>query len=106
MGEENQYTHYMENYKPILVVYFDPARFCNAAQYEDFHKSIKDLSVKSGYKNVILFGSPDCEARLEIISVDKATVVEDIQKYIDMKLFEKKEEGCNIPDIDTTTYQK
>lgn len=89
----------MEKYKPILVVYFDPARFCNTTQYEDFHKSSKDLGVKLGYKNVILFGSPDCEARLEIISVDKSTVVEDIQKYIDMKLFKPKEEVYDPEDI-------
>ena len=91
MEKENQSTHCMENYKPILVVYFDPIRFENKEQFKAFQESIKDLSGKSGYENVILFGSPDCEARLEIISVDKATVVENIQKYIDIKLFEKKD---------------
>ena len=82
----------MEKYKPILICYFDHSKFENQEQLSQFNKSVKEVAKGSGYKHVVMFGVVGCESRLEIISVDKATVVEDVQKYIDMKVFEKKEE--------------
>lgn len=96
----------MEKYKPILICYFDHSKFEGQGQLSNFNETIREVAEKCGYENILMFGIIDCKPRLEIISVDKATMVEDIQKYIDMKLFEKKEEDYNIPDIDTTTYQK
>jgi hypothetical protein len=102
MERENQSTRSTENYKPILICYFDHSKFEEGQeQLSHFHESIREIAAKSGYENVVMFGAIGCESRLEIISVDKATVVEDIQKYIDMKLFEKKEEVYDPEGIQT-----
>ena len=91
----------MEKYKPILVCYFDHSQFEGEGQLSDFNESVKEVAQKSGYENVVMFGVVGCVTRLEIKSIDKATVVEDVQKYIDMKLFEKKEEIFDTKDIQT-----
>ena len=102
MEKENQSTHCMENYKPILICYFDHSKFEeDQEQLSHFHESVREIAAKSGYENVVMFGAIGCESRLEIISVDKATVVEDIQKYIDMKLFKPKEEVYDPEGIQT-----
>jgi len=71
-----------KQYKPILVFYFEG----DSPQERDFI----DEAIKSregfGYENIIVIMRPNIESRVEIVSVDKATVVEDIQKYIDLKI--------------------
>jgi len=64
-------------YKPILVLYINE---------QDFNRVMQDipgLTEKIEYFVIVIPTSGDPKA--EIISVDKATVVEDIQKYIDLK---------------------
>lgn len=73
----------MKEYKPIMVWYFVVE---NLQQYDMVFKLAKEKEEELGY-SILLFGVNDEKyVRVEIISVDKATVVEDIQKYIDEKL--------------------
>lgn len=44
------------------------------------------IEKETGY--TVLFLTTESNFRAEIISVDKATIVEDVQKYIDLKLEE------------------
>lgn len=100
MEEEKQFIYYTERYKPILICYFDHSKI-KEEELSYLNQSVKEIAMKSGYENFVMFGALGCEARLEIISVDKSTVVEDIQKYIDMKLFKPKEEVYDPEDIQT-----
>lgn len=84
----------MEKYKPILVIYYDIKEVDQILPLGD------GLREKFGYP-VLMMGSAGSELRAEIISVDKATVVEDIQKYIDTKIFEKKEDFHDVNEIQT-----
>lgn len=73
-----------KEYRPILVLYTDIS-----IQGKEFVNDMMErIKRESGYP-VMIFHSIDNQ-RAEIISVDKSTVVEDIQKYIDLKL--KKDE--------------
>jgi hypothetical protein len=71
------------DYKPILVFYLTSDSVPST-------KDMEQIKTKSGYENVLIFAGPEIEPRVEIVSVDKATVVEDIQKYIDTKFFEQE----------------
>ena len=70
----------VKEYKPIVVVYADLFSFSVDTS------ALKDGLNKAGYENILVFGALDIEPRVEIISVDKATVVEDIRKYINDNL--------------------
>jgi S-adenosylmethionine synthetase len=72
-----------KEYKPILVFYF--SEIDNQAM-SDLSKSVNETAKKFGYDNVFMFFDASTQSRVEIISVDKATVVEDVQKYIDSKV--------------------
>lgn len=72
----------MKEYKPIMVFYLN---FRYNKGHKENWEEIEKIVEKSGYENFIMVYG-DSEPRVEIISVDKATVVEDIQKYIDEKL--------------------
>lgn len=79
----------MKEYKPILVCYF---KVESLKHYSTVSEVMTDLANKSGYELLLLFGVSDEKyARVEIISVDKATIVEDIQKYIDLQSIKEKE---------------
>ena len=90
-----------KEYKPIMIIYL---------QYEahrDFVKNesnIDNLKAKYGYPVIFMSVDSGDKQRVEIISVDKATVVEDIQKYIDLKLEEKEEFGLKEMTEVTQTY--
>lgn len=72
----------MSEYKPILVLYM-PIYRMPQSQLAELKRNISENEIN--YSILIV----DCETpKAEIISVDKATVVEDIQKYIDLKLEE------------------
>lgn len=78
----------MKEYKPILICYF---KVESMQQYQNVKEVMIALAEKYGYE-LLLFGVSDEKyARVEIISVDKATVVEDIQKYIDLQSIKEKE---------------
>lgn len=71
----------MSEYKPILVFYFK--EHFSQEEWPYICKGIEKVKERTGYEVISLQGSED--NRAEIISVDKATIVEDIQKYIDLK---------------------
>lgn len=77
----------MKEYKPILVFYF-PLFEMNESQLELFRKEMIQLQERTGYEIIYIHSE---ESRAEIISVDKATTVEDIQKYIDLQSIKEKE---------------
>ena len=65
-------------YKPILVFYIKKDRM-----HEEEKKKIEKFAELKGYE-VLLFQCDDFAVeRVEIISVDKATKVKDINKYLD-----------------------
>lgn len=70
----------MKEYKPILVFYI-PLFEMEDIQREAFRKELILLQGRTGYEISYLDSK---QTKVEIISVDKATVVEDIQKYIDL----------------------
>lgn len=51
-------------------------------------QELERVKKRTGYEVIFFQGSED--GRAEIISVDKVTIVEDIQKYIDLNLNHKK----------------
>jgi hypothetical protein len=71
-----------EKYKPILVLYLN---YSDSKEQEKINQECHQIKEKWGY-NVLILPTNDDTSRAEIISVDKATVVEDIQKYIDLKI--------------------
>ena len=70
-----------KEYKPILVFYLEEAGDKDMASIKEFIEE----NNKFGYENVVVICGVNIESRVEIISVDKATIVEDIQKYINSK---------------------
>ena len=77
----------MKKYKPIVILYLDHSNLDESSHKsitEEFKKGVEN----AGYKHSVIFGGIDMTPRVEIISVDKATIVEDIQKYIDLKIEE------------------
>ena len=85
----------MKEYKPILVFYFK--EIYDMQEWDYISKEIEKVKENSGYSAVI--SMQGClESRVEIISVDKATVVEDIQKYIDLQSIKEKED-LKIPHV-------
>lgn len=76
-----------KEYKPIIVLYLNTSdfSFIGTAQETDylegFSKKFKEQSKKMGYENSVMLSSPDIPTRIEIISVEKATIVEDIEKF-------------------------
>jgi len=76
----------MKEYKPILVFYL-PFNEMEQVQVEAFRKELIQLQERTGYEIIYLSSE---ETKVEIISVDKATIVEDIQKYIDLQLIKEK----------------
>lgn len=94
----------MKEYKPIMVVYLDSRESNLQHELQDIYQKLDKVRENTGYEIIVL--SIEGQARVEIISVDKATVVEDIQKYIDLKIENRQDSSeAFIPDIDTTTYQ-
>ena len=77
----------MKEYKPILVFYITIFEM-NESQLELFRKEMIQLQERTGYEIIYIHSK---ESRAEIISVDKATTVEDIQKYIDLQSIKEKE---------------
>ena len=77
----------MKEYKPILVFYL-PLFEMEAAQIESLKKQFIITQERTGYEIIWMYSE---ETRVEIISVDKATIVEDIQKYIDLQSIKEKE---------------
>ena len=73
-------------YKPILVIYYP--QNIDESDREHMMSTLLQVEVQTGYH--VLSISTSGEPRAEIISVDKATVVEDIQKYIDLKIKENE----------------
>lgn len=78
----------MKEYKPILVFYFK--EIYDMQEWDYISKEIEKVKENSGYSAVISMQGCS-EPRVEIISVDKATIVEDIQKYIDLQSIKEKE---------------
>lgn len=76
----------MSKYKPFLVIYY-PFQIDSHSKVV-MAKEGKRIEDETGYH--VLFLAVASNFRAEIISVDKATVVEDIQKYIDLKLIENE----------------
>lgn len=81
-------------YKPIVVIYLHEL---DISEIDRFKTHLKPTFKKAGYENIIILMSDDFEERVEIISVDKATVVEDIKKYINTKLFNGPIEIPHVP---------
>ena len=54
---------------------------------EDFRKELIQLQERTGYEIIYLKSE---ESKVELLSVDKATIVEDIQKYIDLQSIKEK----------------
>lgn len=77
----------MKEYKPILVFYL-PLFEMEAVQTESLKKQFITIQERTGYEIIWMHSE---ETRVEIISVDKATIVEDIQKYIDLQSIKEKE---------------
>lgn len=77
----------MKEYKPILVFYL-PIDLMGEAQFQTIKKEIIQVKEKTGYE--IIFMSTESEGRVELLSVNKATIVEDIQKYIDLQSIKEK----------------
>lgn len=75
-----------KQYKPILVLYIKDLILMSMDMKNQLQQQVAQMKDDLGY-NILLF--PGNEYKAEIISVNKATVVEDIQKYIDLKLIEK-----------------
>lgn len=71
-------------YKPILVLYLKDFEKSSLDKKENVINQVSALSEEVVMGVIIL--STEGENRAEIISVEKATVVEDIKKYIDLKL--------------------
>jgi len=71
-----------KEYKPILVFYL--SRPLDS-------KSFNEIKEATGY-NVISICT-DTNERVEIISVDKATVVEDVRKYLKDQLIKSNNNG-------------
>lgn len=91
----------MKEYKPILVFYFKEN--FSRDEWQGVCHEIEKVKERTGYEVISFQGCDTTKA--EIISVDKATVAEDIQKYIDLNSNTKNEIGENfIPDLDVTTY--
>jgi hypothetical protein len=67
-----------KEYKPILVLYVE-----NKLS-ELTMEARNEIKEKFGYEGLIIPVKEN--QRAEIISVDKATIVEDIQKYINLKI--------------------
>jgi hypothetical protein len=76
-----------KEYKSILILYFK--EHFSREEWFRVCQEIEKIKERTGYEVVSFQGSDENKA--EIISVDKATIVEDIQKYIDLKT-EKNEE--------------
>ena len=77
----------MKEYKPILVFYL-PFDRMEQVQTEAFRKELIQMQQRTGYEIIYLSSE---EPKVEIISVDKATIVEDIKKYIDLQSIKEKE---------------
>ena len=75
-----------KHYKPILVFYVLDRTRLNDAQTEQ----IQEFARQKGYE-VLIWGGVDNE-RVEIISVDSATIITDLQEYIDNIVKELKNE--------------
>lgn len=82
----------MSEYKPFLVIY-SPSSVIDDIKSRIFDEC-KRLEEETGY-NILLIPTNE-QPRAEIISVDKATVVEDIQKYIDLKFEENESKNKEI----------
>ena len=78
----------MKEYKPILMFYFNHEGM-EQEHIDKLKTTCEEIARKFGYDNS-LYIVGDTETRVEIISVDKATVVEDIQNYIDLQLTKEK----------------
>jgi hypothetical protein len=77
-----------KEYKPILVVYI-------IVQSEKHYKEIQDVfrpMKEKGFDIIFVEVTEEKNIRVEIISVDKATVVEDIQKYVDENTLKHKKQ--------------
>lgn len=70
----------MSEFKPILVIYL-PSNAPMEKLLETKKVLLKNPDIR---KYPILVILTEGESRVEIISVDKATVVEDIEKYIEL----------------------
>ena len=77
----------MRQYKQILVFYL-PLFEMEAAQIESLKKQFITMQERTGYEIIWMHSE---ETRVEIFSVDKVTIVEDIQKYIDLQSIKEKE---------------
>lgn len=73
-----------KEYQPIMVIYLDKYVL---NQFSKDH--INNLKKEFGYPIIFIAINDINKQRVEIISVDKATVVEDVQKYIDERLIQK-----------------
>lgn len=82
--DEDEYPKEKE-YKPVMVFYFNKQDKTTFSDMYDLQVMSKISADKCGYENSLCLFEEGIQSRVEIISVDKATVVEDIQKYIDDK---------------------
>lgn len=74
----------MIDYKPILVIYLK-GNFVKEEWAEVVYQ-LEKTKERTGFE-IFCFQNCD-ENKAEIISADKASIVEDIQKYIDLNLKE------------------
>jgi hypothetical protein len=73
-------------YKPVMVFYMKDFEYSTDETKGGVLESLKKLKEELGYSTLVI--PIEGENRVEIISVDKATIVEEIQKYIDLKIAE------------------
>ena len=74
-----------KQYKPILIFYIEGLADLDSESKMSLMKQIAGMKEELGYDIIVL---PGRENKAEIISAYKATKVEDIQKYIDLKFIE------------------
>lgn len=66
-------------YRPILVFYYHDRDRMGDSEKE----KIKEFAIQKGYEVLLWAGVKEENERVEIISMDSATVITNLQEYID-----------------------
>lgn len=83
-----------KEYKPILVFYIKDFGMLRAEQKEEIRKFAKN----NNYEVLVIGGDNIGNDRVEIISVDRAVVVEDVTRFFEKKVCGVGEDDGSLDD--------
>lgn len=77
----------MSKYKPLLVFYM---KEMDSPTMENVDSNLKRVKEETGFNIIVI--RTEGEQKVELLSIDKATVVEDIHKYLEEKILNRNNE--------------